>query len=288
MDRRLFNAGAALVLTGCGTAVTDRKNLGFKADWARLEASVGGRLGVAVLDTGSGRCLGHRLDERFPLCSTFKWLAAALVLQRVDAGVERLDRPVPIKAGDLLEHSPVTAAHVGRTLTLAALCEATITLSDNAAANLILGTFGGPAALTAYTRSLGDPTTRLDRDEPTLNEARPGDERDTTTPTAMVATLRKVLLGDALSASSRERLTDWMLATKTSDDRLRAHLPEGWRLGDKTGAGGNGTLNDVGVVWATGREPVVVAVYLTEAANATPAARNAVIADAGRIIWAGM
>lgn len=288
MDRRLFNAMAVWLLAGCGTAGTTQKKLEDTADWTRLETSVGGRLGVAVLDTGSGRCTGYRLDERFPMCSTFKWLAAALVLQRVDAGIERLDRPVPVTKGDIVEYSPVTAAHVGGSLTLADLCEATITLSDSAAANLILRTFGGPAAVTAYARAVGDQTTRLDRDEPALNESRPGDPRDTTTPAAMAATLHKVVLGDALSPASRRRLAGWMEATKTSSDRLRAHLPAGWRLGDKTGAGGNGTSNDVGVVWAPGRAPVVACVYLTEAAGATPAARNAVIAEAGRVIWAGV
>lgn len=288
MDRRLFNVMLAAALTGCGTAATARKNWGLSPEWARLEASVGGRLGVAVLDTATGHCTGHRVDERFPMCSTFKWLAAAVVLQRVDAGAERLDRALPVAAHDIIDHSPVTATRVGGTITLGELCEATITVSDNAAANLILAACGGSAAVTAYARSVGDAVTRLDRNEPSLNEARPGDPRDTTTPAAMAATLNKVVLGDALARTSRERLAGWMRGTTTSGDRLRAHLPAGWRLGDKTGSGANGTTNDVGVVWVPGRAPVVVAVYLTEAGAASPAARNAVIAEAGRVVWTGV
>ena len=279
MDRRSFNGVAALALAGWGTGAVAQKT-----SWlAGLEHDVGGRVGVAVLDTATGRLTGHRLDERFPMCSTFKWLAAAKVLQRVDAGEESLDRELPVTAADIIDHAPTTGQHVGRTIALGELCDATIALSDNAAANLILSTYGGPAAVTAFARSVGDTTTRLDRTEPALNESRPGDPRDTTTPAAMARTLRAVLLGDALKPASRERLTGWMLGTRTSGERLRKGLPAGWRLADKTGTGANGSANDVGVFWAPDRPPVVVAVYLT-GGKASPDQRNAAIAAvAGRI-----
>lgn len=251
---------------------------------AALEARHGGRLGVAILDTGTGRRLGHRATERFAMCSTFKWLAAAHVLARVDRGEERLDRRIAFGREALVPHAPVTGpAAGGPGLTLAQLCDATITLSDNPAANLILATYGGPAGLTAWIRSLGDTVTRLDRWEPALNEAAPGDPRDTTTPEAMVALLPALLLGHALSAASRAQLAAWMVATKTGDARLRAGMPPGWRVGDKTGTGGRNTTADVGILWPPGgRAPVLVAAYFAEADLPEPQ-RSAVLAEVGRI-----
>jgi beta-lactamase class A len=216
--------------------------------WTDIEAGSQGRLGVAVLDTATGRMDGHRLDERFAMCSTFKWLAAAHVLHRVDQGQERLDRRIRYGREVLKPHSPVTEVHAGhKGMTLAELCHATITVSDNAAGNLILDTFGGPAGLTAYARQLGDGVTRLDRWETELNEATPGDPRDTTSPRAMAELLRLTMVGNALSPASRAQLLEWMEATRTNLKRLRAGLPEGWRLGSKTGTGAQGTTNDVGV-----------------------------------------
>lgn len=251
---------------------------------ASLEARHGGRLGVAVLDTGSGRRLGRREGERFALCSTFKWLAAARVLARVDRGEERLDRRIRFGREELVTYSPVTGpATDSEGLSMAALCEAAIALSDNTAANLMLDSFGGPVGLTAWLRGLGDATTRLDRRETALNEATPGDPRDTTTPAAMVGLLRTLLLGDALSPASRRQLADWMIATKTGDTRLRAGVPQGWRVGDKTGTGGHNTTADVGILWPPGgRAPILVAAYLAEA-DAPEPARSAVLAGVGRL-----
>lgn len=254
---------------------------------AALDARHGGRLGVAFLDSGSGRLLTHRGDERFALCSTFKWLLAAQVLAEVDAGRESPDRRIRYGAEALVPWSPVTEKHVGHGLTVADLCEATITLSDNAAANLLLAEHGGPAALTAWLRATGDATTRLDRIEPALNEATPGDPRDTTTPGAMAATLRRVLLGDVLSPASRAQLVDWLVGNRTGGARLRAGLP-GWRVGDKTGSSGTHVSNDVGIAWPPGGgAPVLVAAYYAES-RADAAQRDAVIAEVGRLAaaWA--
>lgn len=251
--------------------------------WVALERRSQGRLGVAVLDTASGRRFGYRSSERFPLCSTFKVLAAAAVLARVDRGEERLDRRIAFGSRDLLEHAPVTRARLKEgSLTLLELCAAAVTVSDNTAANLLLGTLGGPAGLTAYARALGDEETRLDRSEPLLNLAEPGDPRDTTTPRAMARDLHALLLGDALAPASREKLTSWMQASTTGLARLRAGVPAGARVADKTGSGERGTTNDVAVLWLPERKPVVVAAYLT-GTPAPAALRDAVLADVARL-----
>ena len=252
------------------------------APGAAIEASVGGRLGVAALDTGTSERLTHRAEERFPMCSTFKWLLAAQVLSRVDVGEESLDRVVRYGPADLLEYSPVTRKNVeSGGLTIAELSAAAVRISDNTAANLLLATVEGPEGFTAFLRTLGDPTTRLDRTEPELNEAAPGDPRDTTTPAAMLEDLRTVLLGDALSPASRERLIDWMVTSTTGKARLRAGLPESWRVGDKTGTCGPGFANDVAIAWPPDRPPILIAAYLAEA-EASYEDCSAALAEVGR------
>ncbi|WP_420105630.1 class A beta-lactamase [Herbaspirillum huttiense] len=254
------------------------------ATLSRLEADIGGRLGVSLVDTAGGRHWGYRADERFPMCSTFKFLAAAAVLRRVDEGKEQLARRIVYRQQDLVPYSPTTGKHTGGDgLSLAQLCEAAITLSDNTAANLMLESMDGPAGMTRFVRSLGDELTRLDRNEPTLNEAVPGDPRDTTTPAAMTADLRQLVLGNALTPPSRQQLAQWLVANQTGNKRVRAGLPKGWKVGDKTGTGRLGTANDVGVVWTEKGAPLLFAVYLTENA-ATDARRDAVHAEVGRLI----
>ena len=251
---------------------------------AAIEKRSGGRLGVAVLDSKSGRRIEHRAHERFALCSTFKFLLAAAVLARIDAGKERPDRFIAFGRNDLVSFSPVTGAHVGDGgMTLSALLEAVIVRSDNAAANLLLRTLGGPKGWTLFARSLGDPTSRLDRFETELNSAIPGDPRDTTTPFAMLTDMKKVLLGRVLSDTSRQRLEDWMMASATGAHRLRAGLPEDWRVGDKTGSGEHGARNDIAILWPPGRAPILACVYFAEA-NLSDDAREAAIADVGRVI----
>lgn len=247
-----------------------------------LDRKHGGRLGVAILDSGTGRLVAHRGQERFAMASTFKFVAAALVLKRVDHGEENLDRRIAYAKADLVPYSPVTEKHVGAGMTVAELCEATITLSDNTAGNLLLDSFGGPKALTGFMRSLGDEASRLDRREPELNEAAIGDPRDTTTPVAMAGLLREAVLGAALSPASRQQLTAWLVATKTGNKRLRAGVPQGWRVADKTGTGMNNATNDIGVIWPPGRAPLVVVAYYAEA-QASVAEREAVLAEVGRL-----
>ena len=291
ITRRLLatGAGAAALCSGLGPQSGAARASGGSPEGIgerlrAIETESGGRLGVAVLDTASGARAGHRADERFPMCSTFKVLAAAAILARVDEGQERLDRRIRFGPADLVVYSPVTGDRTGGDgMSLAEICAAAITMSDNTAGNLMLALLGGPAGLTGYLRTLGDVATRLDRPEPDLNEARPDDPRDTTTPAAMIEDLRRLVLGDALSASSRERLTGWLVGNRTGDTRLRAGMPAGWRVGDKTGAGERGTTNDVGVIWPPGRGPIVVAAYLT-ASPLAPEPRNAAIAAVGRAV----
>jgi len=247
-----------------------------------LDRKHGGRLGVAILDSGSGRIVAHRGEERFAMCSTFKFVAAAFALARVDRGEEELERRVSYGKADLITYSPVTEKHVEKGLTVAELCDAAVTLSDNTAGNLLLDSFGGPKGLTEYMRSLGDEASRLDRREPDLNEAKPGDPRDTTTPVAMAGLLRQTLLGGALSPASRQQLTAWLVANKTGDKRLRVGVPKGWRIGEKTGTGNNNATNDVGVIWPPGRAPLVVTAYYTESRASLPE-REAVLAEVGRL-----
>ncbi len=267
----LFGSSAALAADALADTCT------------RLEAGSGGRFGVGVLDTAGGRMIGHRLDERFPMCSTFKALAAGVVLARVDRKQENLDRRVNYTKSDLVTYSPATEKHVERGMTIAELCEAAITLSDNTAGNLLLASFGGPAGLTSFARSLGDETTRLDRIETELNQALPGDPRDTTSPRAMAQTLRALTLGDALSATSRAQLIAWLKANTTGGTRLRAGVPSGWAVADKTGTGDHGTANDVAVLWPPQRAPLIVTVYLTGAAVARDQ-QNKIIADVGAAV----
>jgi beta-lactamase class A len=287
IGRRHWMNGVAMALGGCWLRAEHARAAEglalLPAALTRIEAEHGGRLGVAVLDTGSGRQAGHRTEERFPLCSTFKFLAAAFVLARVDRKEESLTRRIVYAKGDLVPYSPVTEKHVGgEGLTVGEICEAAMTLSDNTAGNLLLGSFGGPAGLTAHMRSLGDQVTRLDRWETALNEARPGDPRDTTTPAAMGEILRQTVCGTALSASSREQLTAWLVANRTGDKRLRAGVPKGWRVGDKTGSGENNTTNDIAVIWPPGRAPIIVAAYYVEA-RVPDDERNAALSEVGRL-----
>lgn len=280
MRRRDFVLGSAALLAAHPTfAASD--------PFAALEARHGGRLGVAALDTSTGNRMAHRADERFPMCSTFKLVAAAAVLRRVDRGAEQLDRRVVIRHGDIVAYSPTTKDRIGQAgISIAELCEAAMTLSDNTAANLILRSLGGPRAVTAFARSLGDRTTRLDRIEPALNSAIPGDRRDTTTPAAMAKTIRTLALDDALSAASRVQLVAWLRGNKTGDTRLRAGLPDGWTCGDKTGTGARGTSNDIGVLWPPQqRAPLVVTAYLTGSPR-DGKDRDAILAEVARAIVA--
>lgn len=280
---------AALLVSGSAVLLAERGWAGaaplghstFARKMHGLESASGGRLGVFCLDTGTGRNWGWRAYERFPMCSTYKLLAVGAVLRRVDGGEEHLERVVHFSERDLVAYSPVTSRHIATGMTVRELCAAAITVSDNTAVNLLLARMGGPQAVTAFVRSLGDKKTRLDRNEPDVNECLPGDPRDTTTPAGMVHDLRALVLEDALRASSRALLTKWLVGDKTGVKRLRAGVPGNWREGDKTGSGDRGTTNDVAIFWPPQRKPVLVAGYLT-GATVSRDAREATLAGVGR------
>ena len=289
--RRALLLAAAVAPLARTVAAAPRSLSQPQAQLAALEQGFAGRIGVCVIDTADGAVLGQRADERFPMCSSFKAVLAAAVLERSRTEPAWLQQQVRYSRADLLAHSPVTERHVDQGMTVAALCEATIQTSDNAAANLLLQRIGGPAGLTAYMRGIGDMQFRLDRTEPTLNQSLPGDPRDTTTPRAMAESLRRLLLGDALHAAGRAQLATWLRGTTTGAARIRAGMPTGWDVGNKTGTSGKGAYGsaiDVAVVWPPGRAALVLAVFTTRhAANAS--ALDAPIAAAARIAaqWGG-
>ena len=289
ISRRQAIAGALLAIpavsamagmAGAASGGTQQEQL------AELEARHKGRIGVAIHNLATNARLGHRADERFLMCSTFKALLAGHILARVDRKEEALDRRIVVKKSDLVDWAPVVEKRVGgKGVTIAELCEATITLSDNAAANLLLGASGGPKAVTAFLRGLGDEITRLDRTEPTLNyHETPDDARDTTTPVAMTETLRKLIFTDALSPRSKAQLAAWLVMNKTGDTRLRAGFPADWLTGDKTGTNGDkaGNANDVAVAWSPNRGAIIVSAFV-EMPGISGDERNALIAEIGRI-----
>ena len=284
ISRRVLLAGPILAGAAFASAraFAEDRAKALHSAIAALERRHGGRLGVAMLDSAGDDIIAHRGDELFPMCSTFKFLAAVFVLARVDLREEKLSRRVVYTKDDLVPNSPVTENYVGTGLSVRGLCDAAMTLSDNTAANLLLASFGGPSALTAFMRSQGDNVTRLDRTEPALNEAAPGDPRDSTTPVAMLEALRNTVLGATLERASRAQLTAWLVENKTGEKRLKGGAPEGWMAGDKTGAGGNNTANDIAVFWPPGRAPIIVTAYYT-GSRASGSERDAVLGEVGRL-----
>lgn len=249
-----------------------------------LETKAGGRLGALAIDSGTGATIGYRADERFPMCSTHKMLSGAAILARIDAGTLALDRRVPFGRADLLEYAPAAKQHVeAGFMTVEELCRAAIRLSDNTAANLLIDLIGGPAGWTRYARSIGDSVSRLDRMEPDLNTAVPGDPRDTTTPAAMSASLAAVLFGTALTDPSRSRLKSWMLDSDITASLFRAGLPSGWHVADKSGSGENGSRNDVGILYPPASAPILLSVFLT-GSSLPPAERDAIVARSAAIV----
>lgn len=288
LSRRQALAGLLAVpaITALKAEGQARDGEAAEAMLAELEHKHLGRICVSILNPASGQRIEHRANERILMCSTFKALAAALVLVRVDKGEEKLDRRIKFSKKDLVSGSPVTQAHIGEPgMTMAELCDAAVTRSDNTAGNLLLASFGGPEALTAFCRTLGDSVSRLDRIEPELNyHDSPDDIRDTTTAAAMLENLRRLLFTDVLSGSSRSQLVAWLITNKTGDTRLRAGLPKDWLVGDKTGTNGdkNGNANDIAVVWPPDRAPIIVTAFC-EIPSISADERNAVIAEIGRI-----
>ena len=265
----------------CGLALSTKAN-DFESRIAKIEAETGSRVGIAAIDSASGQRIEHRPSERFLMCSTFKLLAAAAVLQRTDRKEENLDRFVHYTQADILEYAPVTKQHVAEGgMKLAALCEAAIEQSDNTAGNLLLQAIGGPVGLTKFARSLGDEITRLDRIEPDLNISK--DELDTTSPAAMCNDLERLLTSNVLSDKSRERLQNWLLKNETGATLIRVGVPKEWRVGDKTGRSGKGQTNDVAVLYPSNGARMFMAIY-SNAPSASDDKRSEIVANVTREI----
>lgn len=250
---------------------------------AALEASFGGRLGLAALDTGSGRRIEYRADERFPMCSTFKVMLVGAVLKQSMADAALMGKRIDYAGEKLVSWSPVTEKHQAEGMTVAELCAAALQYSDNTAANLLLREAGGPEGVTAFARSLGDAVFSLNRWEPDLNSAIPGDDRDTTSPAAMAESLRRLTLGDALDEARREQLLKWMAGNTTGNESIRAGLPKDWMVGDKTGSGAYGTTNDIAVIQPSSGKALVLAVYVTQNEKDAPARRD-ILREAARLV----
>ncbi|WP_063750642.1 class A beta-lactamase [Streptomyces roseochromogenus] len=288
--RRLLRAGlaattaalaAGAVSESAASAVPDPERHGAGAELTDLERRHGARLGVYARNVRTGRTVSHRAGERFAMCSTFKAFAAAAVL-RDHGRCAPLDTVIHYPPHDILPHSPRTEEHVDTGMTVADLCAAAIQYSDNAAGNLLLRQIGGPDGLTRFFRSLGDGTSRLDRWEPELNTAIPGDRRDTTTPEALGRGFERLTLGRALARADRAQLVTWLKGNTTSAARFGAGLPRDWVLADKTGTGDYGTANDIGVAWTTRGTPVLLTVLSSKTAQ-DAAADDALVAEAARI-----
>lgn len=294
--RRHFLLGSLLACSGCHAAAPavapspDRTQPSGVAsaqpssELAALERSVGGRLGVYALIAGTEKRVFYRPDERFALCSTFKWALAAQILEHADRGDLSLEDEVAFGEADLLEYAPATRARVAAgSMSIAELARAAIVISDNTAANLLLARVGGPAGFTAFLRAKGDTVTSLDRDEPSLNDNQPGDPRDTTSPRAMTELLERLACQDELSATSRGHLLDWLRQCETGQRRLRAGLPADYRLGHKTGTGQHGAVNDVGIAWPPDGPPILISAYLSESTRELAVLEGA-LAEVARIV----
>lgn len=256
------------------------------AELARIEQALDARIGFAAHNLATGQRWEVNADERFAMSSTFKTLACGALLEQVDEGQLALETEVSFEEFDLVTYSPVTEQYAGhQPMTLFELCDATMTTSDNTAANLVLQALGGPEAVTAFARSMDDPITRLDRYETELNEATPGDERDTTTPNAMLATLEKLVLGDVLADESRQQLEAWMKGNAVADGLFRAAMPFDWVIADRTGAGGYGSRSITAIIWPPEQPPTVAVFYITDT-EASFEERNAAIASLGEVVQA--
>jgi beta-lactamase class A len=252
---------------------------------ASYERATGGRIGLYAEDLTTGRRISWRANERFVMCSTFKASLAAMVLARVDHGQDQLRQMISYGPKDVPDwYAPVARKNLAKgAMSVADMCAAAVEYSDNTCANLLLARVGGPSALTAFWRSIGDMVTRLDHNEPVLNRSPPGDPHDTTTPVAMAANLRRLLLGRVLSTGSRQRLTAWMVDCKTGDERLRGGIPRTWRIADKTGNNGRDAAGDIAVAWPRPGAPVVICAY-TQGGSPTAARLALVFADIGRLV----
>ena len=284
--RRYMLATGAILL--CPTSMLFAATTGTaQQQLAALEQAAGGRLGVSAVNVRTGASLSHRADERFPMCSTFKAMLAAAVLARQAGTAGLLAQRIRYQQSELVTYSPVTEKHLADGMTVAELCAATLQYSDNSAANFLMKLLGGPQAVTAFARSIGNEVFQLERWETELNSAIPGEVRDTTSAASMAHSMQQLLLGDSLPAAQRQQLVTWMRGNTTGDQRIRAGLPAGWSAADKTGSGAYGTVNDIGVAWSPDGTPLAIAVYYTREVAKAPTNQD-IITAATRIAVAAL
>ncbi|MHC4053507.1 class A beta-lactamase [Bradyrhizobium sp. 25ACV] len=278
LDRR------SLLASLCWIAASPALAAEASPELETYERESGGRIGVYAENLATGKKLAWRADERFVMCSTFKASLAACVLARADRGEEQLAAMIAYGKADLLDYAPVAKQNLAAgAMSVSDMCKAIVELSDNTCANLLLARIGGPATLTAFWRSLGDTTSRLDHNEPELNRSPPGDPHDTTTPAAMAGNLRRLVVAEVLSPASRALLTDWMVNCKTGANRLRGGLPATWTIGDKTGNNGKDASGDIAVVWPKPATPILIAAY-TQGGTPNAAQIEAAFARIGRMV----
>lgn len=283
--KRLIGMAAFILLTLIPPAMAGSPPA-MTAFLQQQEKQLNARIGMAVVNAQGESVFGYRQDERFPLTSTFKTLACAALLERLQKDGGSLDQQVTIQPDELLDYAPITKNYLApATLSLRTLCAAAVSYSDNTAGNRILAYLGGPQAITQFMRRLGDNVTRLDRTEPTLNEAMPGDARDTSSPKSMAAGLQKILTSNTLTPANRATLDNWMREDKVGDALLRATLPQGWSIADKTGAGGHGSRAIIAAVYPPQQAPFYVAIYITRT-EATMPMTNTAIAQIGERLFA--
>lgn len=283
--KRLIGMAAFILLTLIHPAMAGSPPA-MTAFLQQQEKQLNARIGMAVVNAQGESVFGYRQDERFPLTSTFKTLACAALLERLQKDGGSLDQQVTIQPDELLDYAPITKNYLApATLSLRTLCAAAVSYSDNTAGNRILAYLGGPQAITQFMRRLGDNVTRLDRTEPTLNEAMPGDARDTSSPKSMAAGLQKILTSNTLTPANRATLDSWMREDKVGDALLRATLPQGWSIADKTGAGGHGSRAIIAAVYPPQQAPFYVAIYITRT-EATMPMTNTAIAQIGERLFA--
>jgi len=279
----LLTLASAPLISACAPMLGSSDVAGLREQFEAIETASGGRLGVAAINTADNVRIGYRATERFPMCSTFKTLVAAAILELSQKDDVLLERRVTYTRADLVSHSPITTKNLSDGMTVAELCAAMVQYSDNGAANLLLRMLGGPVEITALARRLGDNVTRLDRWETDLNTAIPGDERDTTTPLAMARDIQELAVGNALGSGQRTQLQDWLRGNTTGAERIRAGVPSGWIVGDKTGTGDYGTTNDVAILWPPKSKPIILALYFTQD-DQNASARSDVLVNATKLV----
>ncbi len=274
-----------LTLTGCSSAETpvgktETPASAMDQKFAALENKFDARLGVYAIDTETDLAVAYREDERFAFASTYKALAAAAVLDQKP--LEELDKVITYTKDDLVTYSPITEKHVATGMTLREVADAAVRYSDNTAGNLLFKELGGPKGFESALRQIGDRVTTSERYETELNEAKPEDIRDTSTPKALATSLRAYTVGNVLSSDKQEILIEWLQGNTTGAKLIRAGVPKDWKVGDKTGAASYGTRNDIGIIWPPNKKPIVIAV-LSSRDKQDATYDDALIAEATKI-----